>query len=546
MRRWVTESNRVLAHASLPPWTKAAHILLVFVHEIHPFQDGNGRMCRLLMNFVLAREGLPFTVLLTRGGANRARYVRAIKESYATGSCAPMVRRVLYAIDEARRALERFRGVANGRVEGKGSFHQFEGPEEGRCVSERHGGAGRGQFQGDGTEKGISGGGREGKKNLRGVHEERLATAGLSECSSAGTERETGSEGRQSEPCGRPFLDGVPEESGRQVYGEKEGRKRGRSPSVASSSSGGAPPGDTGSDDTGTSEGSEGGGQWPGGNGAGGGGDSEDTGSDDTVAEDADTGTEEGSSSEEDTAQASSGTEIAQATESGTDTGTSDSDTQPPVADGSSDSETASVHESDTGSSEEEGHPVDGSNSASISDTGGSDSDTQLGPSDSDTAPHPSDSDTSAAPYPSDSDTAPHPSDSDTAPHPTDSDTAAVPYPSDSDTVGTDHPDTGTEDLGTDEGSYSDENGGGSSSADWSASGGSDDGTDDDVEGGGEWPGPPAGNAPAPLAPAPSVHIDLVAADDEAPKEGDEANTCTICMERKKYGVVIPCGHLFC
>lgn len=38
----------------------------------------------------------------------------------------------------------------------------------------------------------------------------------------------------------------------------------------------------------------------------------------------------------------------------GTDTGSSGSDTQSPVADGSSDSDSAPVHESDTGSSEEE------------------------------------------------------------------------------------------------------------------------------------------------------------------------------------------------
>lgn len=374
-------------------------------------------MCRLLMNFVLTQEGLPFTVLLTRGGNNRARYVRAIKESYATGSCAPMVRRVLYAIDEAGRALERFRGAGNEPVEGPGKSTRFRGAceeeSEGRDELDRLEGPCEKRCQGDGVQPASKGVGREARELVRGAQEERGATAGGAECRSTGSEEEkiggslpgknamgqkevstkpvnevrkttaredactagqqllsgrlerqsvcrasesqragsadhqianersTGAvpnpgsaavvsacnravsddllrpesrtaavrtedvsqqrpeappcpavlpsaralhacpedgEGRQSEPCGRPFLDEVPEANGRQVYGEKEGRKRGRSPSVTSSSSGGGSAGDAGSDDTGTSEGSEGGGQGPGGNGGGGGGDSEDTG----------------------------------------------------------------------------------------------------------------------------------------------------------------------------------------------------------------------------------------------------------------------------
>ncbi|NDA68658.1 MAG: hypothetical protein EBY09_18830, partial [Verrucomicrobia bacterium] len=48
-----------------------------FTH-IHPFDDGNGRMARALMNVILMREGFPPAVLKTQ---NRAEYVAALRKA---------------------------------------------------------------------------------------------------------------------------------------------------------------------------------------------------------------------------------------------------------------------------------------------------------------------------------------------------------------------------------------------------------------------------------------------------------------------------------
>jgi hypothetical protein len=101
-------------------------------------------MCRLLMNFVLARGGLPFTVLSTRGPLNRGRYVRAIKESYRVGSCVPMARRVLYAVEDARRAFEGFRaqrarGFRSRMVGGFGDLANIAGQEGGNKSTGKEG-----------------------------------------------------------------------------------------------------------------------------------------------------------------------------------------------------------------------------------------------------------------------------------------------------------------------------------------------------------------------------------------------------------------------
>ena len=55
----------------------AAHSGLI---AIHPFHDGNGRMARLLMNFVLVRRGLPFTVVASSTEEQRVEYIKAVRE----------------------------------------------------------------------------------------------------------------------------------------------------------------------------------------------------------------------------------------------------------------------------------------------------------------------------------------------------------------------------------------------------------------------------------------------------------------------------------
>jgi len=61
----------------LRPIELAAFFHHKFVY-IHPFLDGNGRTARLLMNFILMRNGYPFTVLLK---VDRPKYLRALSEA---------------------------------------------------------------------------------------------------------------------------------------------------------------------------------------------------------------------------------------------------------------------------------------------------------------------------------------------------------------------------------------------------------------------------------------------------------------------------------
>lgn len=46
--------------------------------RIHPFEDGNGRMARLLVNYILARHGWPMIVVRSR---NKSKYIEALHQS---------------------------------------------------------------------------------------------------------------------------------------------------------------------------------------------------------------------------------------------------------------------------------------------------------------------------------------------------------------------------------------------------------------------------------------------------------------------------------
>src|SRR2546422_6083130 len=65
---WINQANEThpVVKAALAQWWMAS---------IHPFRDGNGRVARLVMNFVLLRDGYPFTILIAQ---ERAQYYDAL------------------------------------------------------------------------------------------------------------------------------------------------------------------------------------------------------------------------------------------------------------------------------------------------------------------------------------------------------------------------------------------------------------------------------------------------------------------------------------
>jgi fido (protein-threonine AMPylation protein) len=48
--------------------------------NVHPWRDGNGRVARILVSYVLRRSGVPFPVILTAGTEQRRTYVAALRE----------------------------------------------------------------------------------------------------------------------------------------------------------------------------------------------------------------------------------------------------------------------------------------------------------------------------------------------------------------------------------------------------------------------------------------------------------------------------------
>ena len=60
----------------------SAAILFYEVIQAHPFQDGNGRLSRLLLSYALERAGFPFAVPLTSGHSKaRKHYILAIQSA---------------------------------------------------------------------------------------------------------------------------------------------------------------------------------------------------------------------------------------------------------------------------------------------------------------------------------------------------------------------------------------------------------------------------------------------------------------------------------
>ena len=72
MHDLVTWYNRVADTDEYSPIELASLFHYRYIH-IHPFEDSNGRIARLLVNFILLRKKYPMIVLLVSGCSARVR-----------------------------------------------------------------------------------------------------------------------------------------------------------------------------------------------------------------------------------------------------------------------------------------------------------------------------------------------------------------------------------------------------------------------------------------------------------------------------------------
>ena len=80
--RWHDENRRRVETAEL---AATMHYRLA---SVHPFGDGNGRISRLAMNYVLHAGGYPMFIV---GMGIRRSYIRALERSQLRGACSPFV-----------------------------------------------------------------------------------------------------------------------------------------------------------------------------------------------------------------------------------------------------------------------------------------------------------------------------------------------------------------------------------------------------------------------------------------------------------------------
>jgi len=101
------DENDDFEHNRQDPYSLAAQLCHDFVC-IHPFEDGNGRMCRLLLNYALLHYGLPFPVALgyTVHKKAKSKYLRALRQDEKRGGHAKQM--TMIVLSAVSRAWSRF------------------------------------------------------------------------------------------------------------------------------------------------------------------------------------------------------------------------------------------------------------------------------------------------------------------------------------------------------------------------------------------------------------------------------------------------------
>ncbi|HUH73965.1 MAG TPA: Fic family protein [Chitinophagales bacterium] len=71
--------------------TALAYFHNKFLNEIHPFADGNGRVCRLIMGTILMKNNCPPVFVEITSEKNRLEYVKKIIECEDKKSDEPLI-----------------------------------------------------------------------------------------------------------------------------------------------------------------------------------------------------------------------------------------------------------------------------------------------------------------------------------------------------------------------------------------------------------------------------------------------------------------------
>jgi fido (protein-threonine AMPylation protein) len=162
--RW---ASRLAATATLEGALSATYhgialaaIMLHSICSIHPFADGNGRMARISLNWMLRRVlGLPFTNTLTATHQQRREYIAALQHGHvrsqqlssATGSSATattvalepaafaplislLIGRIAHAVQEVQRLLTERANAATAEEEARIARRVRERTAEGQCI----------------------------------------------------------------------------------------------------------------------------------------------------------------------------------------------------------------------------------------------------------------------------------------------------------------------------------------------------------------------------------------------------------------------------
>ncbi len=109
---------------AIPPVELAALFHYRYI-RIHPFEDGNGRIARLMANFILSRHGYPMVVVRSRGKRD---YLEALSKSDKVVGLAP-AKGANATLNQARHFVEYFKKLVTEEIYTDVRYLTLSGPD---------------------------------------------------------------------------------------------------------------------------------------------------------------------------------------------------------------------------------------------------------------------------------------------------------------------------------------------------------------------------------------------------------------------------------